>query len=97
MSNKDQSWENTLDSLEIEKVPESLRKKLREIPKMHGRWISHHGIWAITSTALVLLVVMLIDTKPISDSPSEQEIEKARLELVVVFNYLQSVGEKTSK
>ncbi len=98
MSNKDQSWELTLDSLGIEKAPESLRKKLRDIPKVHkgtNQSLWHWGV--ITSAALVLIIVLLVDTKPVSDSPSDLEIEKARLELIVAFNYLQSVGEKTNK
>ena len=137
MSNKDESWEKTLDTLlegnlskteaeylrkeldkdigqakdfidthqiqngfdspGIVKAPESLRKSIRQIPVHYKRVNQPLLRWRkFVPIALSVIVVVLIVYKPVSDEPTPDEINQAKKDLVIAFNYLYEVGQKTN-
>ncbi len=88
--------QNGLESLGVEKAPESLRKKLRAIPACHNQVHQPLLRWGVlTLIAVFSIAVLLINTRPTSDVPSTAEIVQAKRELVIAFSYLQLAGQKT--
>jgi len=89
--------QQALARLPAERAPDSLRRKLRRIPREHGtpwwavlaqpRWV------AVTAVLAIATVTAVTQIGP--RQPSEAEIAQARHDLAIAFAYLDKVGERT--
>lgn len=89
--------QNSLERSGIEKAPESLRRRIRAIPVQYersGRSLLHLG--AIATVVLSIIVGLLVYHGPAPDEPTPEEIDQARRELIIAFNYLEDIGQQTS-
>lgn len=90
--------QNGLESIGIEQAPATLRKKLRAIPIQQNDTEPSLLRWgAFATIAVSLTVALLIISRPVSDGPTQAEIEQARKELIIAFNYLQEAGQTTNR
>ena len=99
----DERLEELLDELEIEKAPASLTAKLERIPeqeKRPARAAERGKRWAFPSwlaapafaaVPLMVLVMMMNQTRP----PTDADVEQARQDLATAFAYIDSVGMRT--
>jgi len=87
---------NILMGLGIVKAPETLSKSLREIPQQtnRGKPLFQYRI-ALALISVSIIAVLLVWPRQSSDTPAPEEIEQARKELVIAFDYLQQAGRKT--
>ncbi len=102
-----------LDELEIERAPDSLRRRLAEIPGTHKGW-SRPGkarrwfgmprwVPAGALAAVPVLVIAMVMMQPggviTPDEPeyTEAEILKARQEVALAFAYLDRIGQRTGR
>jgi len=90
--------QKAMDEIHIERAPNSLRKRLRAIPRQHRstpmfnilqpRWAA-----ALAVIPLVFVAVSLMQPK----TPSAEEIAKARQDLAIAFAYLDKAGQFTGR
>ena len=90
--------QKAMDAIQVERAPNSLRKRLRSIPRQHrdmpvfsilqSRWVM-----ALAVVPLVFVAVSMMQPK----TPSVEEIEQARHDLVVAFAYLDKAGAVTGR
>lgn len=90
--------QKAMHTVRVERAPDSLRKRLRAIPREHRpspvftilqpRWVM-----AAAVIPLVLIVTSLMQP----DTPSAEEIEKARHDLATAFAYLDRAGQFTGR
>jgi hypothetical protein len=87
---------NLFMGLGLEKVPEKLCKRLCTIPRQTSRekpLFQYRVALALISIAIV--AVLLVLPRRTSDTPTPVEIDQARKELAIAFDYLQKAGRKT--
>jgi len=92
-----------VEHLAIEKAPASLSRRLKRIPREHGRkrnpwsWLNPGQFprWAMApafaAVPLLVLVVVLLQPR----QPSPADVEQARQDLAIAFAYLDKVGYRT--
>lgn len=90
--------QQAMDAIQVERAPNSLRKRLRAIPRQHRstpvfnilqpRWVA-----ALAVIPLLFFAVSLMQPS----TPSAMEIEKARQDLAIAFAYLDKAGEFTGR
>jgi len=105
-----EAWQlqKSMDELQLEKVPPSLRRQLRRIPRQHRRasrkpWLGLNG-WlpAGAMAAVVLIALALVFGRPGGTAGPQPnaarkgvdmaQVEQARRELATAFRYLDKVG-----
>ena len=90
--------QTAMDAVHVERTPDSLRKRLRAIPRQYRttpmfnifqpRWIAAFAVIPLVFTVFSLM-------QP--NTPSAQEIEKARYDLAITFAYLDKAGQFTGR
>ena len=86
--------QRSMDSIAVEQAPASLRRKLRNIPRNNRqsrppyRWVM---ATAMASIALLAISLVLIQPR----QPSQADVEQARQDLAVAFNYIDKIGHRT--
>jgi len=86
-----------LELPETVSAPESLRRKLRAIPVQNNEAENSLLHWgALASITIILATLLLINTQPVSEDPTQAEVDQARTELLVAFNYLNQVGQQAN-
>ena len=90
--------QQVMDTIHVERAPDSLRKRLRSIPReqrktrklnlFQPRWVA-----ALAAIPLVLITVTLM--RP--TTPSEADVLKARQEMAIAFAYLDKAGVVTRR
>ena len=90
--------QKAMSSVPVEKAPNSLRKRLRTIPREHrpARPLNIlHPRWIMAAAVVPLVLVVTSLMQP--DTPSAEEIEKARQDLAIAFAYLDRAGQFTGR
>ena len=90
--------QKAMDDIRVERAPDSLRKRLRAIPRQHRNtplFNIFQPRWAAAFAVIPLVFMVLIMMQP--NTPSTQEIEKARQDLAVAFAYLDKAGQFTGR
>lgn len=104
-----EAWQlqKSMDELQLEKAPPSLRRQLRRIPRQQRRasrrpWLSLDGwVPAGAMAAVVLIALALVfgrsggnGTQPTAarNGVDMAQVEQARRELATAFRYLDKVG-----
>jgi len=90
--------QQAMDSIRVERAPDSLRKRLRAIPREHRpestfRWLQPR--WAMALAVIPLVIIAVSMMQP--DKPSASEVAKARQELAIAFAYLDKAAAITSR
>lgn len=90
--------QKAMDMVRVERAPDSLRKRLRAIPREN----KHSGVFTILQprwvmAAAVVPLVLIVASLMQSDTPSAEEIEKARQDLAIAFAYLDKAGQFTGR
>jgi len=90
--------QQAMDSIRVERAPDSLRKRLRAIPREHRaapsfRWLQPR--WAMALAVIPLVIIAVSMMQP--DRPSASEVAKARQELAIAFAYLDKAAAITSR
>ena len=90
--------QQAMDSVKVERAPDSLRKRLRAIPaeqrpKPVFRLFQPRWVTALASIPLVIIAVSLMQP----DTPSEAEIAQARQDMAIAFAYLDRAGVITGR
>ena len=90
--------QQAMDTVHVERAPDSLRKRLHSIPRRHRdkpvfslfqpRWAA-----ALAAIPLVLISYSLMQPK----TPTDAEIAQARQDLVIAFAYLDKAGRFTGR
>jgi anti-sigma factor RsiW len=90
--------QQAMDEIKVERAPDSLRKRLRAIPRQHRR-TPVFGLfqprWAMALAAIPLVVIAVSLMRP--DTPSASEIAQARQELAIAFAYLDKAAVITGR
>jgi len=86
--------QRSMDSIGIEQAPASLRHKLRAIPR-DNRQGQRPRRWVMTTAmaSIGLLAIGFVLMQP--QQPSRADVEQARQDLAVAFNYLDKIGNMT--
>jgi anti-sigma factor RsiW len=90
--------QQAMDAIRVERAPDSLRKRLRAIPREHrpARVFSLlQPRWAMALAAIPLAIITISLMRP--DTPSAAEIAKARQEVAIAFAYLNKAGVITGR
>ena len=90
--------QQAMDAVHVERAPDSLRKRLRAIPREQRpapTFKLFQPRWAMALAAIPLVVISLSLMQP--DTPSASEIAKARQELAIAFAYLDKAGTITGR
>ena len=90
--------QKAMDAIRVERAPDSLRKRLRAIPRQHRsapvfRILQPRWVLALAAIPLVIFSVSLMQP----EEPSVQEIAKARHDLAIAFAYLDKAGQFTGR
>ena len=90
--------QQAMDAVHVERAPDSLRKRLRSIPRqerstpmfsfLQPRWVA-----ALAAIPLVLSTYILMQPK----TPTDAEIAQARQDLIIAFAYLDKAGRFTGR
>ena len=86
--------QRSMDSIGIEQAPASLRRKLRGIPR-NNRQNERPRRWVMTTAmaSIGLLAIGFVLMQP--RQPSQADVEQARQDLAVAFNYIDKIGNIT--
>ncbi len=90
--------QQAMEAIHVERAPDSLRKKLRTIPRKHRSKASFNIFqprWAVALAAIPLVVITFSLMQP--KTPSRQEIAQARQDLAVALAYLDKAGQFTGR
>ena len=90
--------QQAMDEIKVERAPDSLRKRLRAIPRQHRRtpvFSLFQPRWAMALAAIPLVVIAVSMMRP--DTPSASEIAQARQEMAIAFAYLDKAGVITGR
>jgi anti-sigma factor RsiW len=90
--------QQAMDEIKVECAPDSLRKRLRAIPRQHRRtpvFSLFQPRWAMSLAAIPLVVIAVSLMRP--DTPSASEIAQARQEMAIAFAYLDKAGVITGR
>jgi len=90
--------QKAMDAIRVERAPDSLRKRLRAIPRQQRpapvfRILQPRWVMALAAIPLVVFSVSLMQP----EEPSAQEIAKARQDLAIAFAYLDKAGQFTGQ
>jgi len=104
--------QQAMDAVHVERAPDSLRKRLRAIPRKHRAaplFKLFQPRWAVTlasrangfrpqllALAVIPLVIIAVSLMR-PDTPSAGEIAQARQELAIAFAYLDKAGVMTGR
>ncbi|MDX2418361.1 MAG: hypothetical protein QNK19_12950 [Xanthomonadales bacterium] len=87
-----------MDAIDVERAPDSLRKRLRAVPRENrpARVFSLlQPRWAMALAAIPLVVIVVSLMQP--DTPSASEVAQARQEMAIAFAYLDKAGAITGR
>jgi anti-sigma factor RsiW len=90
--------QQVMDGIKVERAPDSLRKRLRAIPRQHRTKPAFSLLqprWAMALAAIPLVIIAFSLMRP--DTPSASEIAKARQEMAIAFAYLDKAGAITGR
>ena len=90
--------QQAMDGIKVERAPDSLRKRLKAIPRQHRRtpvFSLFQPRWAMALAAIPLVVIAVSMMRP--DTPSASEIAQARQEMAIAFAYLDKAGVITGR
>lgn len=90
--------QQAMDGIQVERAPDSLRKRLRAIPRQHRTKPAFSLLqprWAMALAAIPLVIITFSLMRP--DTPSASEIAKARQEMAIAFAYLDKAGAITGR
>jgi anti-sigma factor RsiW len=90
--------QQAMDGVRVERAPDSLRKRLRAIPREHRRTPVFSLLqprWAMALAAIPLVVIAVSLMRP--DTPSASEIAQARHDMAIAFAYLDKAGVITGR
>jgi hypothetical protein len=90
--------QQVMDTIHVERAPDSLRKRLRSIPREHrktGKFSLLQPRWVAALAAIPLVLITIALMRP--DTPSEADILKARQEMAIAFAYLDRAGVVTRR
>ena len=90
--------QQAMDSIDVERAPASLTKRLRAIPREQRpkpafKFLQSRWVMALAVTPLVIIAVSLM--RP--DTPSAGQIAQARQEMAIAFAYLDKAGVMTGR
>jgi len=90
--------QQVMDTIHVERAPDSLRKKLRSIPREHRSARSFSLFqprWAAALVAIPLVLITVTLMRP--NTPSDADVLKARQDLAIAFAYLDKAGVVTRR
>ena len=90
--------QQAMDAIQVERAPDSLRKRLRAIPGEHRAPLFPNFFqprWAMALAAIPLMVITVSLMRP--DTPSASEIAQARQEMAIAFAYLDKAAVITGR
>jgi anti-sigma factor RsiW len=90
--------QQAMDGVRVERAPDSLRKRLRAIPREHRRTPVFSLLqprWAMALAAIPLVIIAVSLMRP--DTPSASEIAQARHDMAIAFAYLDKAGVITGR
>ena len=90
--------QQAMDAIHVERAPDSLRKRLRAIPRKHRTTPIFSLLqprWAMALAAIPLVLISVSLMRP--DTPSADDIAKARQEMAIAFAYLDKAGVMTGR
>mgnify|MGYP001824702673 CR=1 FL=1 len=90
--------QQAMDTIHVERAPDSLRKRLRAVPREHRRAKKFSLLqprWAMALAAVPLVLITAILMRP--GTPSEADVLKARQEMAIAFAYLDKAGLVTRR
>ena len=88
--------QQAMDTVQVERAPASLTKRLRAIPRQQKPKFSLFQPRWVTALAVIPLVVIAVSLmRP--DTPSEIEIAQARQDMAIAFAYLDKAGAITGR
>jgi anti-sigma factor RsiW len=85
--------QQAMDAIRVERAPDSLRKRLRAIPRTHRSGPVFSLLqprWAMALAAIPLVIITVSLMRP--DTPSASEIAQARQDMALAFAYLDKAG-----
>lgn len=90
--------QQAMEAIHVERAPDSLRKRLRAIPREHRTrpvFSLLQPRWAMALAAIPLVVIAVSLMRPAT--PSASEIAQARQELAIAFAYLDKAKLLTGR
>jgi len=87
-----------MDAVHVERAPDSLRKRLRAIPREHRsvpRFSLFQPRWALALAVIPLVVIVVSLMRP--DTPSASEIAQARQDIALAFAYIDKAKVITGR
>ena len=90
--------QKAMDTIHVERAPDSLRKKLKVIPRQQRPAFSFNLLQPRWVTALAVVPLVMISVSLMQpDTPSAAEITQARQDLALAFAYLDKAGQLTGR
>jgi anti-sigma factor RsiW len=90
--------QQAMDAIHVERAPDSLRKRLRSIPRQQRstkKFSFFQPRWAMALAAIPLVLITVTLMRP--TIPSEADVAKARQEMAIAFAYLDKAGVVTRR
>ncbi len=90
--------QQVMDTIHVERAPDSLRKRLRSIPRQQRSTKKSSFLqprWAVALAAIPLVLITVTLMRP--DTPSDADVAKARQEMAIAFAYLDKAGVVTRR
>jgi anti-sigma factor RsiW len=90
--------QQAMDGIRVERAPDSLRKRLRAIPREHRSTPVFSLLqprWAMALAAIPLVIIAVSLMRP--GTPSASEIAQARHDMAIAFAYLDKAGVITGR
>jgi anti-sigma factor RsiW len=90
--------QQAMEAIHVERAPDSLRKRLRAIPRTHRTrpvFSLLQPRWAMALAVIPLVLISISLMRP--DTPSAEEIAQARHDMAIAFAYLDKAGVITGR
>jgi len=90
--------QQVMDTIHVERAPDSLRKRLRSIPRQQRSTKKFNLLqprWAMALAVIPLVLITVTLMRP--STPSEADVAKARQEMAIAFAYLDKAGVVTRR
>jgi len=90
--------QQAMDAVQVERAPDSLRKRLRAIPAKQRPFPGFKLFqprWAAALAVIPLVVIAVSLMRP--DTPSDAEVAQARQEMAIAFAYPDRAGVLTGR
>ncbi len=90
--------QKAMENIHVERAPDSLRKKLKAIPRRKQpapAFRLFQPRWAMVLAAIPLTLIVVSLMRP--DTPPASEIAQAREEMAIAFAYLDKAGVMTGR